>query len=515
LPDNLGLAFEISADPSAAQAALEQFQGTTKMTFQSVAGATQPFNDSLLSSRESVRLLSEEMGVHMPRAVSSAISEMLPQIAGMGTALLGVFAVEQVWRWGKEAVEEMHALEGETKALKQYWQEVNAEQLKLLSHPKTLTDARKDLDDTNKRLLDANAHIVDLKKQLDDLPVGAALKAVWVASALSDWEAKEKDLQKLLMAQLDATTGLEKAEAKRAEEGTVHAAAALKQQQKGLEEQAKMELQRARWLDESLVQMKKNEAAGYAAVQEMTRGQLIQNKAYMEAFAIYESLWGIENRYQADLYKLTPAANAATTATNHLSEARKELIGITQELHQVEQAFQEAEKGELDALMSLTDAAQEIGGEVAGLIGNRKLEAEVNAVFDGAKSVEYMAKFIASDFTDGTALMASVKYGLASAEYAKIAGTRASSGSSSGGGSSYGAGGGISGSGAGPGGGGGGGSAGPGGRGPTIIWNQYGPTVGSMNEFGKAIANTLNQLGRTGQIYLTAQNASTNGPKQS
>jgi hypothetical protein len=168
----------------------------------------------------------------------------------------------------------------------------------------------------------------------------------------------------------------------------------------------------------------------------------------------------------------------------------------------------------MDAMTTMTENAQIIGNEIAGMIHNTKAAADIKGAFDAALSVEYMAKYIASYFTDTSALMASIQYGLAAGEMFAVAGH---SGKSGGGGSSVGAGGGISGSGAGP----GGGAAGPGrgvgggGHGPTIIWNQYGPTVGSMNEFGKAIANTLNQLGRTGQIYLTAQNASTNGPKQS
>ncbi len=32
----------------------------------------------------------------MPRAVSGAIAEVMPAIGGMGTALLGVFAVEEI-----------------------------------------------------------------------------------------------------------------------------------------------------------------------------------------------------------------------------------------------------------------------------------------------------------------------------------------------------------------------------------------------------------------------------------
>ena len=60
---------------------------------------------------------------------------------------------------------------------------------------------------------------------------------------------------------------------------------------------------------------------------------------------------------------------------------------------------------------------------------------------------------------------------------------------------------------------GGGGGAGPG-RGPTVIWNQYGPAGGNMQEFGVMVASTLNQLGKSGQVKLTAYNALTNGPKQ-
>src|ERR1039458_1538987 len=95
----LGLLLQINADPSQAQATIEQFEQATGRSFDKAAGATKPLNDSLLSNRESVRLLSEEMGVHLLRAVSSAISEMLPAIGSLGTALLGVFAVEQVSKW--------------------------------------------------------------------------------------------------------------------------------------------------------------------------------------------------------------------------------------------------------------------------------------------------------------------------------------------------------------------------------------------------------------------------------
>ena len=123
----LGLLFQISADPSQAQAAIDQFERSTGAAlqrttgqFQSMGSAISPLRYSvrdltgeldqgLLSNRESVRLLSEDLGVHMPRAVSGAIAEVMPAIGGMGTALLGVFAVEEIVKFTRA----MHDLDDE------------------------------------------------------------------------------------------------------------------------------------------------------------------------------------------------------------------------------------------------------------------------------------------------------------------------------------------------------------------------------------------------------------------
>lgn len=115
--NTLGLLFEISADPSKAEAALNRFNAAVAGSGQAMipiweeanraaANAAQGLDKtrqgvedtdkSILSSRESVRLLAEEFGIHLPRAVTSAVGEIIPSIAGMGTALLGVFAVEEV-----------------------------------------------------------------------------------------------------------------------------------------------------------------------------------------------------------------------------------------------------------------------------------------------------------------------------------------------------------------------------------------------------------------------------------
>ncbi len=59
----LGLLFEINADPSKAADALQQFEQSTGKSFERAAAGTKPLDTSLLNNRESVRLLSEEMGV--------------------------------------------------------------------------------------------------------------------------------------------------------------------------------------------------------------------------------------------------------------------------------------------------------------------------------------------------------------------------------------------------------------------------------------------------------------------
>jgi hypothetical protein len=100
--NSLGLLFQIDADPSKAQEAIANFEASTGKSLEKATSAAKPFDDALLSNRENARLLSEELGVHLPRAVTSAFGKMLPEIAGLGTALLGVFAVEEAVKFGEK-----------------------------------------------------------------------------------------------------------------------------------------------------------------------------------------------------------------------------------------------------------------------------------------------------------------------------------------------------------------------------------------------------------------------------
>jgi hypothetical protein len=104
----VGLILGLGLDPSGANAGVKELGSCLGQLESGAAksgeGMTESFaatDRALLSNRETARLLSEELGIHLPRAVTSAISKMLPEIATFGTALLGIFAVEEAYKWGK------------------------------------------------------------------------------------------------------------------------------------------------------------------------------------------------------------------------------------------------------------------------------------------------------------------------------------------------------------------------------------------------------------------------------
>jgi hypothetical protein len=100
---DLGLVIGLGADPSEVQSAIDQLEiqaGRAGDAVAATGGKTKKLSDDvdkgLLSNRESARLLTEEMGVHLPRAVTGAAAEIIPALGSIGPVLLGVFAVEEV-----------------------------------------------------------------------------------------------------------------------------------------------------------------------------------------------------------------------------------------------------------------------------------------------------------------------------------------------------------------------------------------------------------------------------------
>ena len=207
---------------------------------------------------------------------------------------------------------------------------------------------------------------------------------------------------------------------------------------------------------------------------------------------------------QAGVDQMASQANA----TKHLSAARKELTGVTQLLHNVETGFSAALHGDMAAQLKAADAMGKIGDDVAVLIGNTKLAADIRGAIDAAFAIEYMAKYIASPW-DGNALAASIQYGLASAEMFKVAGSGGRGGSAGRIGRrwqliavwprQWRRGGRRGGSG------GGGGATTPGSGGTTIDMHLEGP--GWTTENTVQLMAQMSALARSGQATLNATNA--------
>jgi hypothetical protein len=97
----IGLVLGLGLDPSGVKPGVEDFDklmdDATQQWNESWEKTTASVDEGILSNRESVRLLGEEFGIHMPRAVSSALAKMLPDIASLGGALLGIYAAKELY----------------------------------------------------------------------------------------------------------------------------------------------------------------------------------------------------------------------------------------------------------------------------------------------------------------------------------------------------------------------------------------------------------------------------------
>jgi hypothetical protein len=213
----LGLLFEIAADPSKAEEALKRFEDTTGKSFSEAAKPPKIFNDALLTNRESVRLLSQELGLHLPRAVSGAVAQVLPDIGTLGTALLGVFAVEEVYKFGKAAVATIDELVNETKTLNGFWDSIIKEQEELLRHPPGIKEAQDAIRETNRHIIETENRIKEMQKRMAEAPPGALLLLIHLRRDLTALDKEQEKLNDRLQAQLEALNKLQ-ADANREDE---------------------------------------------------------------------------------------------------------------------------------------------------------------------------------------------------------------------------------------------------------------------------------------------------------
>ncbi len=156
---DIGLIIGLGLDPADASAGVEQFGGDLrtlgpagKVSLEAIAEASQPVERSLLNQHQSVHLLAEEMGIHLPRAVVSGISEMMPAISALGPALLGAFAVREIPRLVDGIREMTDDMAGYDKAAKKAFQDAVAASDDALTHFKSIKEGIKLEADINRNI---------------------------------------------------------------------------------------------------------------------------------------------------------------------------------------------------------------------------------------------------------------------------------------------------------------------------------------------------------------------------
>jgi hypothetical protein len=484
--DDVGLILGLGLDASGVKPGLDQasndlaayqqaLDDATEREYNQFQKASERLDRGLLSNRETVRLLMEDMGIRLPRAVTSGIAEALPEIAGMGTALMGVFAVEEVFKFSKAALDTMHELQGQTKELEEDWKRVIAEQHKLLVDAKTQEEARRNLDDTNKALAETSRHADDLRKQLADVPPGAALLAAKISLELDKVEAEERRLQDLSVDQLNRV----KTFAEQTNKETQHAAEqSVKDAERAATEKYEANQKAFHASEEALKrQMALQEHLGKLAVEEARREEEAKQRAAVAIRRLTEELrkQGEEQTRNAErLGKETAkeiadierigneeekrALRGKAAARQRIEDEHEAAVALIQEREQEAQVvamlagdykgmadaavaaykamgqasanylkqlqdLTQAEKQEASAKQqSLQEQAGAIVEQIAELTHNVKLGAEIRGGYDAALAIEWWARFIASYGTDAHAALTAVQYSLAAAEMFEVAG---------------------------------------------------------------------------------------------
>ena len=136
----LGLLFEINADPTQAQAALGQFQSQTQAATGAAAAASEDFGrrsvQSVGNSTHAARLMTEVMGIQLPRAITSSIAHMetFQAISSVAfSAAIIIYFIENLDRMRTKIAEGALALGGYSKEMQKMFEEAIKANEKMLS----------------------------------------------------------------------------------------------------------------------------------------------------------------------------------------------------------------------------------------------------------------------------------------------------------------------------------------------------------------------------------------------
>ena len=466
----VGLLFEISADPSKAADALQRFEQATGKSFEKAAAGTKPLDTALLSNRESVRLLTEETGIHLPRAVTGAIAEMLPSIGQLGGTLLGVFAIEQAVKWGAKAIAIIQDLQSGTtaavdeigKAAEAAAKHAHDEIGKIFADFKTAASGQLPMEEVElraKQLTKYYQAFLDLEKAQNEMrqPTVETMQIVGQAvgeglTNIEDVRQKLNEVSTLQLAQHKRLGELEKKESKEACD------AAIKDlDRRNAAENKSLELAR-----HVAAEKKRLMAEGVHGVEELTKGakayndalalsrnRQIEHNLFLEKMARDEIAFlplqqrGIEMARQ-EIQVFT----ADATAVRHLTAAYSDYLYVKQAALQLSQQFTEASQAEAAAIQEdMLGAVKDLAGGITGLIAGRRAQAAVECIFEVAQGAKQVAMALDPDDPRHVQHWLSAgQHFVAAADFGKVAGTGTSHHGGGGGSGSYGGGGGGGGS---------------------------------------------------------------------
>jgi hypothetical protein len=449
----VGLVLGLGIDPSEAKAGVAEFG--------------QEFDQSLLSNRQTVMLLNQEMGIHMPRAMSGAVAEMLPNIAVLGGALMGVWAVEKVYEWGKVINDEFfqiytHAdqvIKDLDAAASGAFEHAGREASEMFTHFKTSLAGTFDIAEIDaraaqlRRFHEAYQSLVgktvdEVRTAMATIPGLAATVTEANAQGLKSLEDVDKKIAEVGQLQFDAHKHMAEVKAKEdkdAAETAKRAAEAAKriaaEEGRTSEEQYEYFKRRreeaARGAKEEL-----EEQAKLAKVQQehtdllrreegwriKVQGEIAkQNKeVFTEVHQrqLSNDIMGASKQRQEELMKTWAQAHPlAAQLRNDLMElgiAWKGLSIVEMEGKDAMGQFTHAMDMQAEAVQAnLIGSAEQLTAEVAGLIGGRKAQAVVEAIWETAQGIQCLAKGVFSPAND----IAAGLHFAAAAEYAVLAGT--------------------------------------------------------------------------------------------
>jgi hypothetical protein len=442
----VGLVLGLGVDPAAGNAGIQSFGATldslgesSKVSLDKVAEATQPFEKSLLTNRESVRLLTEELGIHMPRAVTSAISEMLPAIGGLGGAFLAAFAIEQIPKLIRGIHDAADEMAGFGKEAKKAFEDVIAESDKAITHFKTIKEGIKLEAEINRNIaaltvqrdgLDSTGGVaINYARAVMEFLSGNFAAAAGYGAMARAQQLDMAELGKLEGQRLEQLNTRGQLETKAHKEAAEDARSEIDAVKKVAGENEKLLQIRVR-LNEELQKAAKEANAGIAhdAAEKQFHDQFLLNEATQ---TFNEDLV----RQRAQVASLAPVLITHAQTLRRVTEEMVIWNRVTDEAKAIHTSFMSAIKDEVATIRDdMAGSIEGITGQVAELIGGIKAVAAVRGAWDIAKSIECWAQFMESGFTDWPAALAAVKYDLAAAEMFKVAGGGGGGRSSRGGG---------------------------------------------------------------------------------